>query len=126
MPILKYIIDLTQLEIEPESIAPEANAHTTWPSELRGSGCRIGELVSLMLVTIQNNPHLHKIVWILATLLILFFLTPLLPACHNVNRFVASFLVPLLYFLHLFAFFIVLTVRKKKTLLPVLLLPHYH
>ena len=49
-----------------------------------------------------------------------FFLTPLLlPACHNVSRFVASFLVPLLYFLHFIVglFFIALTVRKYKTLL---------
>ena len=41
-----------------------------------------------------------------------FFLTPLLPASHNANRFLASFLVPLLYFLHLIVFFIVLTVQK--------------
>ena len=37
----------------------------------------------------------------IATISTLVFLTPrLLPACHNVNRFVASFLAPLLYFLH--------------------------
>ena len=29
------------------------------------------------------------------------FLTPLLPACHNANSFVASLLVPLLYFVYL-------------------------
>ena len=47
-----------------------------------------------------------------------FFFTPfLLPACHNFNRFVASFRVPLLYFLHFIAFSIVLTAWKYKTLL---------
>ena len=49
---------------------------------------------------------------------IAFFLTTLLlRAYHNVNCFVAPFLVPLLHFLCPIVFFIVLTVRKLKTLL---------